>query len=103
VQLLSAPAKRLATSGGEGLRLVLAARPQVVLCDVGLPEMDGTEVCRRIREKLAPPPVMVALTGWGMLADRQRTADAGFDHHIVKPVAPDVLAGILSSVPARAG
>lgn len=92
---------RLASTGSEGLRLVLAVRPQVVLCDVGLPEMDGTEVCRRIRQQLATPPLMVALTGWGMQSDRQRTAEAGFDHHIVKPVAPDVLAGILSSVVVR--
>ena len=55
-------------------------RPQVILCDIGLPGMDGNEVCRRVRE-LSPDykPIMVALTGWGMEADRRRTQETGFE------------------------
>ena len=73
-----------------GLELLHDAQPEVVLCDVGLPEMDGLEVSRRVRGSLARRrSVMVALTGWGMEEDRRRTQAAGFDHHLVKPVAPD--------------
>jgi len=70
-----------------------------VLCDIGLPGMDGVEVCRRIRAlELKPSPVMVALTGWGMEEDRRRTGEAGFEHHLVKPVVPDQLREILKAV-----
>lgn len=52
-----------------------------------------------IEDPIAAQPVMVALTGWGMEADRKRTRDAGFDHHLVKPVAPDKLCAILNAMP----
>jgi signal transduction histidine kinase/ActR/RegA family two-component response regulator len=90
---------RVARTGPVGLELVREARPDVVLCDIGLPDMDGVEVCRRVKAlELAPPPVMVALTGWGMDEDRRRTAEAGFEHHLVKPVVPDRLRAILQAV-----
>ncbi len=92
---------RIARTGPDGVALVLEARPQVVLCDIGLPGMDGADVCRRIVDEMSTPPVMVALTGWGMEADRRRTAEAGFDHHLVKPVALDQLRSVLESVSAR--
>jgi CheY-like chemotaxis protein len=92
----------LARTGFEGLALVGTARPEVVLCDVGLPDVDGIEVCRRIKE-LHNPPTMVALTGWGMDEDRRRTKEAGFDHHLVKPVALEKLRIILSSVNSPEG
>jgi CheY-like chemotaxis protein len=61
--------------------------------------MDGVEVCRRVKAlPAAKHPVMVAITGWGMDADRKRTEEAGFDRHLVKPVAPDELRDILRSV-----
>ena len=89
----------IARTGPDGLALVAAARPDVVLCDIGLPGMDGVELCRRIVElPLDPAPVMVALTGWGMTGDRQRTTDVGFRHHLVKPVALDKLREILQSI-----
>jgi CheY-like chemotaxis protein len=74
-----------------------------VLCDVGLPEMDGVEVCKQIRAQSQGEfrPLMVALTGWGKAEDRQRTHDAGFDHHLVKPVALDMLSDVLSRVGPR--
>jgi signal transduction histidine kinase len=90
---------QIARTGPEGLDLVRSSRPQLVLCDVGLPGMDGVEVCRHVKAlPTGPQPVMVALTGWGMEADRKRTRDAGFDHHLVKPVAPDKLRAILNAV-----
>jgi signal transduction histidine kinase len=88
---------QVARSGPEGLALVQAFWPDIVLCDIGLPGMDGIEVCRRILDlQIGARPIMVALTGWGMEADRQRTGAAGFDHHLVKPVALDKLRDILS-------
>ena len=90
---------RVARTGPAGLELVREARPDVVLCDIGLPDMDGVEVCRRVKAlALEPRPVMVALTGWGMDEDRRRTAEAGFEHHLVKPVVPDRLRAILQAV-----
>jgi CheY-like chemotaxis protein len=93
---------RVARTGPSGLELVLTTKPDVVLCDVGLPEMDGVEVCKRIRASADDfRPLMVALTGWGKEEDRQRTSDAGFDHHLVKPVALDMLSDVLARVGPR--
>jgi signal transduction histidine kinase len=87
---------RVARSGELGLDLVQAVPPRVVLCDLGLPGIDGTDVCRSIRAlQLSMQPVMIALSGWGRETDRQRTKDAGFDHHLVKPISPDKLEAML--------
>jgi len=60
-----------------------------VILDVGLPNMDGLEVARRIRSNPGLAGVrLIALTGYGLASDRQATAQAGFDHHLVKPVQP---------------
>jgi CheY-like chemotaxis protein len=88
-----------AHTGIDGLELIKKVRPQVVLCDIGLPGMDGIEICRRVRATLPEPqPVMVALTGWGMEEDRRRTKQTGFDHHLVKPVVPETLFELLDKV-----
>jgi signal transduction histidine kinase len=77
----------LARTGRSGVALVQEIEPNVVLCDIGLPGMDGLEVCRQIRAlPTKTRPVMVAVTGWGQDADRRKTHEAGFDHHLVKPV-----------------
>lgn len=91
----------VARNGLEGFGLVQTTRPDVVLCDIGLPGMDGVEVCRRVRGIIDFRPVMVALSGWGREEDRQRTGEAGFDHHLVKPVAMDKLRAVLQSVQVR--
>jgi CheY-like chemotaxis protein len=89
----------VARTGPEGLELVTALQPDVVLCDVGLPGMDGVEVCRCVRSlPSAVTPVMVALSGWNREQDRRRTQEAGFDHHLLKPVPVDELHAILRSV-----
>ena len=68
----------------------------MVLCDLGLPELDGLEVCRQVRTlPVDSQPVMVAVTGWGREDDLRRTKEAGFDHHLVKPVALDRLFAVL--------
>jgi two-component system CheB/CheR fusion protein len=94
----------LATSGPDGLDLVRAVQPDLVFCDIGLPGMSGFEVCEQIRGlALKTRPVMIALTGWGTEADRRRTEAAGFDHHLVKPVAPATLQEILQALRSEGG
>jgi signal transduction histidine kinase len=93
----------VAHTGPAGLALLQQKRPRVVLCDIGLPEMDGIEVCQRVRKlELGYRPVMIALTGWGMKEDLRRTQESGFDHHLVKPVAPETLFELLDRVTASA-
>jgi signal transduction histidine kinase len=90
---------QVARDGTSGVELVFSARPEVVLCDLGLPDIDGVEVCARIRERRAElQPLMVAMTGWGRDEDRRRTAEVGFDHHLVKPVAPEILGDLLRQI-----
>ncbi len=88
-----------APSGSLGIHLVQEVNPNVVLCDLGLPQMGGVEVCRRIRAlPLAVRPLMVAVSGWGREEDRRQTREAGFDHHLVKPVAVHSLDQLLRIV-----
>ena len=86
----------IARRGLEGVQLVKDVVPDVVLCDIGLPDIDGTEVCRAVRKlDLVPQPTMIAVTGWGRADDLARTKAAGFDEHLVKPVKPERLQAIL--------
>jgi CheY-like chemotaxis protein len=74
-------------------------RPDVVLLDIGLPEMDGYEVARRLRAENAIENLrLVAVTGYGQPADRARAQAAGFDKHLVKPVEPAALNEFLRTV-----
>jgi PAS domain S-box-containing protein len=87
--LLELGGHRVATAyeGTEALRTVADLRPDVVLLDLGLPGLDGYEVARRIRiECLDRQPMLIATTGYGQEEDRRRTAAAGFDEHLVKPI-----------------
>jgi len=77
-------------------------RPDVVLLDIGLPRMNGYEVCRRLRQEAwGREMTIVALTGWGQEEDRNRSKEAGFDMHMVKPVDFDALLQLLGSVPSK--
>jgi signal transduction histidine kinase/CheY-like chemotaxis protein len=84
----------------DGVTALDAARanpPDVMLVDIGLPGMDGYEVARRIRrDPLLKQVVLVALTGYGRDEDKRRAMAAGFDYHLVKPVNPDALQGLVS-------
>jgi PAS domain S-box-containing protein len=74
-------------------------RPELVFLDIGMPGMDGYEVARRLRgEPQLEGVILVALTGWGQEEDRRRSAEAGFDHHLVKPVEPDAVRGLLADL-----
>jgi PAS domain S-box-containing protein len=78
---------RVAYDGPAALREAAAFVPEVVLLDIGLPGMNGYEVARKLREMPeAKGTLLVAQTGWGQAEDRRRSKEAGFDHHLVKPV-----------------
>jgi CheY-like chemotaxis protein len=78
----------VANDGIQALEIAAAERPAVVLLDIGLPGMDGYEVCRRVRQQGLSDARIIAVTGYGQERDRQRSRDAGFDTHTVKPVDP---------------
>jgi CheY-like chemotaxis protein len=87
--------------------LEIAARfePRVVLLDIGLPGLNGYEVAKQLRQmKHSQPQCLIAMTGYGSEEDRQRTEEAGFDHHIVKPIEPAELNKLLArSIAAMGG
>jgi signal transduction histidine kinase/FixJ family two-component response regulator len=96
---------RTAFGGAEALDVIAAVSPDVLLLDIGMPDIDGHEVARRIRSgSLSPQPVIVAVSGWGQAADRAKSAAAGFHHHLVKPVDLDDLQQLLATLsrPERA-
>ena len=77
-------------------------RPDAILLDIGLPKLNGYEACRRIRENQGEENMLViALTGWGQAEDRRKSAEAGFDGHLVKPVNLAELMNLLSTSPLR--
>src|SRR5262245_5802306 len=86
---------RDAPDGTEGLRLALDWRPDAVVCDIGMPGLDGWEVARRVRRALGGAGLLAALTGYGQDEDRRRSLAAGFDHHLNKPADPGELLGLL--------
>ncbi|BDG01235.1 hypothetical protein AMOR_02310 [Anaeromyxobacter oryzae] len=91
----------VAHDGRTGLEKARAFLPDVVLCDIGLPEMDGYAVARAIR---ADPSLsgtyLVAVTGYALPEDRRRAAEAGFSRHLAKPVAVDVIEEVVSGAPS---
>ena len=88
----------------DGLEAVEAAatfRPEIVLLDIGLPKLNGYEACRRIREQpWGKNIVIVALTGWGQAEDREKSRNAGFDGHMIKPVDFAALTKLLAESPS---
>jgi CheY-like chemotaxis protein len=87
---------QVAFGGEEALALAAAHSPDVVLLDLLMPGMGGCEVARRlIARSCGKPPLLVAVTGCGTDADRTRSAAAGFDLHLIKPVDPALLVGVV--------
>lgn len=95
---LSGHRVQTAYCGRRALELGEEFHPQLLLLDIGLPDIDGYQLARSIR---ATPwgerAQLVAVTGWGQEEDRRRAAEAGFDHHLTKPVAADTLDRLLCS------
>ncbi len=92
-------AVRVAGCGADALREAAAEMPDVVLLDIGLPDIDGWQVAERMRRQATgKQPVVVAVTGYGAEADRQQSADAGIDLHIIKPADPVALTDLLARV-----
>jgi CheY-like chemotaxis protein len=89
----------------DGLEAIAAAeklRPDVVLLDIGMPNLDGNDTCRRLRSMpWANGILLLAQTGWGQDEDKRRTSEAGFDGHLVKPVDPDDLLRLVASLRER--
>jgi len=86
---------RIAFDGQSALATARSFQPDVIILDIGLPVMDGYEVARRLREE-GVTCQLVALTGYGQDEDRKRSREAGFDHHLIKPVDLATLAQILT-------
>jgi signal transduction histidine kinase/DNA-binding response OmpR family regulator len=86
-----------ATHGARALELFSSHDPAIVFLDIGMPQVDGYEVARRIRANFAErKPILVALTGFGQAEDRRRAKEAGFDHHLVKPADFAALKALLA-------
>jgi PAS domain S-box-containing protein len=93
---------RTAADGLAGLDAAAQFRPEAILLDIGIPKLNGYDVARRLREESwGKKIVLIAVTGWGQAEDIQRTIEAGFDHHLVKPVDPTELTKLLSSLTAE--
>jgi PAS domain S-box-containing protein len=87
---------RTAHDGYEAVQAAAAFRPEVALLDIGMPKMNGFEAARHIRERPWGREIaLIAMTGWGQEEDRRRSLEAGFDQHVVKPVDPHRLQGLL--------
>ncbi|TDU81327.1 phospho-acceptor domain-containing protein [Prosthecobacter fusiformis] len=94
----------VAYDGPEALEKARGQVPQAVVLDIGLPSMDGYEVARLLRQEFAESqPLLIAVTGYGQEEDRQRAMEAGFDHHLVKPVDVTKLKSLLSEQRERVG
>ena len=88
-----------AYDGAEAIAAAARFGPDVVLLDIGLPKLNGFEVCRRLRaQPQAGALVIIAQTGWGQDEDRRRTLAAGFNYHMVKPIDPIALMQVLAGL-----
>jgi two-component system, OmpR family, response regulator len=88
---------RMAHDGVSALAVVDGFEPEVVILDIGLPGMDGFELAREMRKRPSTQQcLLLALTGYGGDADRQRAHDAGFDHHLVKPVSFEDIEAVIA-------
>jgi CheY-like chemotaxis protein len=87
----------VAYSGHDGLQAAEQYQPDVVLCDLGLPGLDGYGVARQLRDNPTTAPArLIAVTAYGQDVDRRRSHEAGFEQHLVKPVDPDTLQRVLN-------
>jgi len=96
---MSGNTTQAAQNGEEAISMAEQFRPEVILLDLGLPKVDGFEVCRRIRQQAwGKEMAIVALTGMGHDEARMKTLESGFDMHLVKPLDPEILFVVLASI-----
>jgi CheY-like chemotaxis protein len=89
----------VAHSAAQALELIGIADPALALLDIGLPDMNGYELARRLRQLPGGASrTLVATTGWGQQKDRERAFEAGFDHHLTKPIDIELLKPMLAAV-----
>jgi CheY-like chemotaxis protein len=87
----------LAHSGSEALEVARRERPDIVVLDIGMPDLNGYEVAERIRhEAWGERMKLIAVTGWGQAEDKRRALAAGFNHHLTKPVDPTELEALFT-------
>jgi CheY-like chemotaxis protein len=99
---LKGHAVQTAYDGVEAIKAVEVFAPEVVLLDIGLPNMDGYEVARRIRAMRSGKEVLLfALTGWGQESDKEQTRAAGFDEHLTKPVNAALISTLIAAQAGR--
>jgi CheY-like chemotaxis protein len=89
---------RVAYDGESALHVGTEFRPRVAILDIAMPGTNGYDVARALRRRQGEQVTLVALTGWGQDADRRRASEAGFDHHLTKPVDPGTLNTLLAEV-----
>ena len=98
LELLGNKVKQV-NDGAAAVEAAASFRPQVALIDIGMPKLNGYQVCRQIRQQEGGMAmVIIAVTGWGQPEDRRKSADAGFNHHLVKPVNPSELTQLLAKI-----
>ena len=94
---------RTANDGLEAVSVATEFQPNVILLDIAMPRLNGYDACRRIKQQpWAGKTFIIALTGWGQNEDKRRSLEAGFDHHLVKPMDPAVLEALLTKLPTEA-
>ena len=92
-----------AYDGEEAIRKANRLKPDIALLDIGMPKLNGYDLCKRIRaEEWGRHTFLVAVTGWGQEGDRRRAKEAGFDHHLVKPVDPAALMRLMATLAVEA-
>jgi CheY-like chemotaxis protein len=88
---------RLAYSGQQAIEQIEAFQPDLALIDIGMPDLDGFEVARRVRQQCrVPPTILVALTAWARNEDRRHAYECGFDRHVAKPISLELLRNVLA-------
>jgi CheY-like chemotaxis protein len=94
----------VAYDGEAAIEAFALCRPAVVFVDIGMPQMDGYELARRLRAQFSSEsPMIVGLSGWGQEEDMRRGREAGFDHHLIKPAEIGALQAVLAAVPPNDG
>jgi CheY-like chemotaxis protein len=89
-------------NGLEAVDVARKTQPDIMLLDIGLPGLNGYEVCRELRnDPLMKDTIFIALTGWGQERDRQLAREAGFDHHLLKPMNFEKFSGLLADITAK--